>query len=346
MKDLKLVFQNLEEIITPEELENLLRSKKPIRHYIGFEISGLVHLGTGLMTGIIIRNLQRVGVKCQVLLADFHSYINDKLGGDLKKIQKIARSYFQKALELSFSATGANPEKINFILGSELYHHNDKYWESIIKIAKHTTLNRILRSIDIMGRKEKDIVDFAKLIYPVMQVADIFTLKVDIAHGGMDQRKAHVIARDVAEKIGFKPPVALHHHLLLGGQKPPKYPLTQEEIKELGIELKMSKSKPETSIFVHDSPSEIETKVMKVFCPPKDTLYNPVLDWTIHLILPIKGEIKIKNKIYEEKNELIQDYKQELIHPLDLKESFIKELTEIIKPIYNYFCNKKILQEL
>lgn len=349
MDKFQIITRNLEEIITPEDLKKILNLRKKIAHYIGFEISGLVHLGTGLMTSVVIRDLQKAGVKCQILLADFHSYINDKLGGDIKKIQKVAVGYFKKALISSMEAVGADPSKIDFILGSELYHNNDEYWINLIKIAKNTTLSRILRSIDIMGRKEKDIVDFAKLIYPVMQVADIFALKVDIAHGGTDQRKAHVIARDVASKLKFKPPIAVHHHLILGGQKPAKYPITKEEIKEMAIDLKMSKSKPETCIFIHDSPEEIERKVMKAFCPPRDTTYNPVLDWALHLVLPIKGEIKIKERTYKNKEELIRDYGVELIHPLDLKEALIRDLTEILKPIYIYFQkkeNKKQIEEI
>ena len=61
------------------------------------------------------------------------------------------------------------------------------------------------RSITILGRKEGESVDFAKLMYPAMQVADIFYMGVNIAHAGMDQRKAHVVARDVATKMRVSP---------------------------------------------------------------------------------------------------------------------------------------------
>ncbi len=86
-----------------------------------------------------------------------------------------------------------------------------------------------------MGRKEGETVDFAKLIYPPMQVADIFIQGLTIAHAGMDQRKAHVIMRDVALNLRVRPlldpasgkikPVAIHHHLILGLQKPPIWPV-------------------------------------------------------------------------------------------------------------------------
>ncbi|MFN7088914.1 MAG: tyrosine--tRNA ligase, partial [Candidatus Paceibacteria bacterium] len=81
MNKLEIITQNLEEVLTEEDLKNLIHQKKKLIHYIGFEISGLVHLGTGLASGIIISNLQKAGVKTQILLADWHSWINEKLGG-------------------------------------------------------------------------------------------------------------------------------------------------------------------------------------------------------------------------------------------------------------------------
>ncbi len=190
---LNLITQNLEEVLTVEDLKSLLRQKKRLVHYIGLEISGMVHLGNGLMSALKIRDLQKAGAKTQILLADWHSWINDKLGGDMKKIQKVAVGYFKEALKISLEAVGGNSQKVDFVLGSDLYHHNDDYWQTFIKIAKTTTLARAQRSIDIMGRRMTEGIDFAKLCYPIMQVADIFALKVNLPHGGMDQRKAMLL---------------------------------------------------------------------------------------------------------------------------------------------------------
>jgi tyrosyl-tRNA synthetase len=343
-----LITQNLEEILTEDNLKNFLNQRKKLVHYIGLEISGMIHLGNGLMSAIKIRDLQKAGVKTQILLADWHSWINDKLGSDWDKIKKIALAYFKEALKISIETVGGNSQKVNFVLGSDLYHNNDKYWEIFIRVAKNTTLARVQRSIDIMGRKMSEGVDFSKLCYPIMQVADIFALGVNLSHGGMDQRKAHVIAIDVAKNLNYPVPVALHHHLLLGLQKPPKYPITKEEIKELAIDVKMSKSKPETCIFIHDSPEDIEKKIKKVFCPPNDIVYNPSLDWIYWLILPISQEITLtlingskKKYTFDKREELLFDYQREEIHPLDLKEALINELIKILGPIYTYFKSKE-----
>ena len=47
----RLVSQNLQEIITRDELRNLLETKDNPRGYVGFEPSGMMHAGTGLIVG-------------------------------------------------------------------------------------------------------------------------------------------------------------------------------------------------------------------------------------------------------------------------------------------------------
>jgi len=352
MDNLDLISRNLEEVLTPAELKTLLDSKRSLGpsgaeglvHYIGFEISGLVHLGTGLITALKIKDLQQAGVQCQILLADWHTWINQKLDGKIETIRRVALGYFREAMEASLRVVGADPTKVKFILGSDLYHNADDYWRTVIEIAKGTTLARVQRSIDILGRKESEGVDFARLIYPIMQAADIFQLNVNLAHAGMDQRKAHVIARD-AVPSGREKPIALHHHLLLGLQKPPVWPIEADKLRELKTDMKMSKSKPDSCIFVHDSTGEIERKIQKAFCPPNETIYNPILDWASHLLLPLHGSLTIMTKTggqsFSETTALTAAYQSGDIHPVELKTAVTKALQTTLAPIHQHFSAGK-----
>ena len=122
-----------------------------------------------------------------------------------------------------------------------------------------------------------------------MQAADIFALGVHIAQAGMDQRKAHVVARDVATKMRINPlrdaagtpikPLAAHFPLLTGLLKPDRWPVPPEDRAEALAAMKMSKSKPRSAVFIHDSPDEIRAKLRGAFCPPGEVELNPVLDW-------------------------------------------------------------------
>lgn len=366
-KKFELIKNNTEEIMTEQDLKDLLESGIKIKHYIGFEISGKIHLGTGLMCMSKVKDFMDAGVECSIFLADWHSWINDKLGGDREIIKKIAGGYFKEGLKASLKCFGGNPEKLKFILGSDLYHNNDDYWATMVDVSKNTSLSRMQRSITIMGRKEGGSVDFAKLIYPPMQVADIFIQGINLPHAGLDQRKAQVIAREVALKIKTKPllnkekkqikPVAVHHHLILGLGKPPVWPVPKEQLQELWSALKMSKSKPDTCIFIHDSPEEIKRKINKAFCIEGETEFNPILDWTKYLIFrehDSKLEIKRPEKfggdmVYNSYNDLEKDFSEKKLHPMDLKNAVAEKLIKILEPARKHFEQpkmKKMLEEL
>lgn len=352
----KIITQNLEEVLTQEDLKKLLTTKRKLKHYIGYEISGKIHLGTGLMTSLIIRDLQRGGIDCTIFLADWHTWLNHKLGGDMKIIKKVAVGYFKEGLKISLKCVGADPEKVEFVLGSDFYHHNDKYWETFVKVSQNLSLARVQKSLSIMGRKMGEGIDFGMLLYPPLQVTDSFALKVDLAHGGTDQRKAHVLMREVGEKVAGYKPVAIHHHLILGLGKPPIWPIPKEKLREVWTSLKMSKSKPDTCIFIHDSPEEIQRKIKNAFCPPKEVEFNPILDWTKNLIFPILGKIFIEREKryggdveYNNFGDLEKDYIEGKLHPEDLKNGIAKSISEILKPAREHFSKgkpKKMLEEL
>lgn len=355
----ELIKKNTIETITEAELAGLIKTDEKLRHYIGFEISGEIHLGTGLMAMSKVKDFMEAGIDCSIFLADWHSWINDKLGGNIEIIKKIAIGYFKEGLRASLECVGGDAEKLKFVLGTDLYHNNDDYWATVVEISKNTTLARIIRSITIMGRKEGEMVNFAQLLYPPMQVADIFIQGINIAHAGIDQRKAHVIARDTALNLKIRPlldkngkkikPIAIHHPLILGLGKPPTWPTPKEGLQELWSALKMSKSKPNTCVFIHDSPEEIKKKIEDAFCLPKDIDFNPVLNWAKLLIFQIKKELEIKRPekyggdiILEGYAQLEQLYKEGKIHPLDLKNAIAESIIEILEPARKHFSKPKI----
>ncbi|KKR23426.1 MAG: Tyrosine-tRNA ligase, partial [Candidatus Daviesbacteria bacterium GW2011_GWB1_39_5] len=104
-----LITRNLEEVLTEEELKSLVESGQALRHYIGFEISGKVHLGTGFASMLKIKDLQDAGVQTTVLLADWHTWINKKLDGTLETAKKMAREYFEEGMKAAALCIGADP---------------------------------------------------------------------------------------------------------------------------------------------------------------------------------------------------------------------------------------------
>jgi len=201
-----------EEIVTINELRTLFETRASPKHYIGLEISGKLHLGSLIIPGFKINDFIKAGIQSNVFLADWHTYINNKLNNNWALIEKISQ-YYEKAFK--FFCPG-----VNIIFGSDLYKETDDYWKNFIIFSKQITLARTLRSLTIMGRTEKDNLDFSQLLYPSMQSVDIKALDLDIVHAGTDQRKIHMLVREVFPKLNWKVPISIHHHILPGLSEP------------------------------------------------------------------------------------------------------------------------------
>ncbi|MFA6907384.1 MAG: tyrosine--tRNA ligase [Candidatus Micrarchaeia archaeon] len=326
------------EVVTRDELKSLFETNGHPSHYIGFEISGKVHLGSGLLTSLLLQDFIAAGIKPTIFLADYHAWINGKLGGDLEKIQSVARGYFKSA----FISLGLTEDKVKYVLASEMYDAD--YWRDVLRISKDTTMQRMLRCTTIMGRTQKDAMDCASVLYPAMQVADIFMLGVDIMHAGMDQRKVHMLAREVAEKHRRKKAVALHHSLLMGLLGPQKMGFEENAADDLAISSKMSKSKPDSCIFIHDSEAEIARKVKSAYCPEKVAENNPVLEMCdvfvmrggkpLSITRPAKFGGDVEFATYPD---LCAAYVGGKLHPMDLKNATAAALAKMLEPSRKYF---------
>lgn len=310
---LELVKRGALEIVTPEELPAKIE-KKTKTAYIGFEPSGKIHLGHAVTIQKMI-DLQKVGFKIKILLADLHAYLNGK--GSLKEIKAISEYNMQ-----CFRALGLNDET-EFILGSSFQTRED-YTYKVYELALYTTLSRAKRSMAQITRDSKDH-KVAEVIYPLMQVLDIMFLETDLAVGGMEQRKIHMLARENLSKMGFEPPVCIHTPLLHGTDGSDK----------------MSSSK-ENFIAIDDSPEEIKKKIKKSYCPSGQIEGNPILEIAEHFIfttndtLVIERPPKFGGNMELTHEQLIENYQKSDLHPLDLKNAVSRMLIEIFKPVREY----------
>lgn len=329
----ELIKEVGEEIVMEEELKDLLKKKENPIAYDGFEPSGLAHIAFGVYRAKNLKKMIKAGVRFKLLIADWHAWINDKMGGDLEKIRKVGE-YFQEV----WKAAGVPMDKVEVLWASEIIDR--EYWETVIRVAKNHTLNRAQRALKIAGRESVGENPAAWIFYPSMQVADIFHLDVDICQLGQDQRRANMLAREVADKLDKDKPVTVSHHMLMGLEG------------ENGGE-KMSKSKPSTSIYVHDSEEKILEKIKGAYCPADEVQGNPIMDYTKHLVFGSFEEVEIRreeeyggNIIFNNYMELERAYRDGDLHPLDLKKNVARYLNELVKPIREHFERDKRAKEL
>jgi len=199
-----------------------------------------------------------------------------------------------------------------------------------------------------MGRSGNDQLDFSQFLYPAMQSTDIHALDLDLVHSGTDQRKIHMLVREIFPKLKWKVPVSLHHHLLPGLLEPVQLGLTENSAEDLQISSKMSKSKPMGGIFIHDDDKTIETKIKKSFCPIGVSENNPILEIIRYIIFHNYKEFIIERPSkyggtisYSNYVDLKQDYEKQNVHPQDLKETTSKYLCKIIEPIRDHFKDRE-----
>ncbi|MCX8172261.1 MAG: tyrosine--tRNA ligase [Archaeoglobaceae archaeon] len=309
-KKLAIATKNTEEVISIEELKALLESKEKPRAYVGYEPSGEIHLGH-MITVNKLKDLQSINFEIIVLLADIHAYLNEK--GTFEEIRRLAERNMK-----TFIAFGLEKKNTKFILGSD-YQLNKDYILDVLKLARITTLNRARRSMDEVSRRKEDPM-VSQMIYPLMQSLDIAYLGIDVAVGGMDQRKIHMLARENLPALGYKPPICIHTPIISG--------LDGE---------KMSKSKG-NYISISDSAEEVERKIMKAFCPPKVVEGNPIIDLAKHYVFTAFNKVKIERDQkfggdveYESFELLVEDFKKGALHPMDLKRAVAKYLNITIR---------------
>ena len=313
---IELIKKGTLEIISLEELEEKLKKDSPIV-YTGYEPSGKIHLGHAI-TVMKLKQLQEMGFKVKILLADYHAYLNGK--GTLEEIEKTAK-YNEKC----FKALGLR-EDTEFILGSS-FQTSPQYTNEIYKLATYTTLVRAKRSMDQVSRNSENP-KVADVLYPLMQVADMKALNLDVALGGMEQRKIQMLARENLAKIGFKPPVCIHTPLLHG----------------LDGDEKMSSSKG-NFIAIDDSAEEIKTKINKSFCPNGEIEGNPIIEIATHFIFPNQEKILIKRpekfggNLELNEHELIDIYSSGELHPMDLKNAVSEYMINYLDSVREYMLN-------
>ncbi|MDD2439434.1 MAG: tyrosine--tRNA ligase [Methanosarcinaceae archaeon] len=312
MDRLELIKRNVQEIVTEEELDALLQKKEAPTAYVGYEPSGKIHMGHVLTVNKLM-DLQKAGFKITVLLADVHAYLNKK--GTLEEVKKIA-DYNRRC----FLALGLDKEKTNFVYGSE-YQLGSEYMLNVLKLSKDVTLNRARRSMDEVGRA-MDNPMVSQMVYPLMQAIDIAMLEVDVAVGGIDQRKIHMLARENLKSLGFEAPICIHTPILLG------------------LDGKKMASSSDNYISVDDTAEEIKTKFKKAFCKMGDTAENPVLALFRYHIFPRYQEIVINRPekfggdlSYASYAELEKAFAAEELHPMDLKNAAAKYINEILDPV-------------
>lgn len=333
-----------EELINEEELRKLLENVEHPVAYDGFEPSGQIHIAQGLLRAINVNKLTSAGIKFKFFVADYFAMLNQKYGGDLEKI-RIAGEY---AVEV-WKSCGMDLTNVEFVWAKDFYEKHPQYWETVLKLSTNSTIARVMKCGQIMGREESSSNPSAQILYPLMQAADIIHLGANIAQLGLDQRKVNMLARDIFPKVGKRKPVCIHHHMLLGLQ----FSQTDAEGVDRKIAMKMSKSKPDTAIFMTDTVEDVNRKFKKAHSVDGEVEDNPVLEYFRYIIFEKYDNILVErpekfggNLEYSSYENMEKDFAEGNVKSIDLKQTAAKYINELLEPTRKHFVEDARAKEL
>jgi tyrosyl-tRNA synthetase len=316
-----LITRNAAEVVTEDEVRTLAEDATGKRAYVGYEPSGVLHIGHMLTANKLI-DLQEAGFEVVVLLADVHAYLNDK--GTFEEIRETA-----DRMREQFIAYGLDEDATEFVLGSE-YQLDEDYVLDLHALELETTLSRAERAMAEIQRGSNPKV--SQVVYPIMQALDIEYLGLDLAVGGLDQRKVHMLAREILPSIDYDVRPAVHT------------PILADLTTGVG---KMSSSEGVT-ISMEDTEADLREKVNKAFCPPTrdpdpdgdgNERENPVLQIFQYHVFPRFEQVVVERPEkyggdleYDDYESLAADLESGELHPADAKGALADYLDELVAP--------------
>ena len=279
--------------------------------FSGIQPTGKLHIGNYL--GAIKQWIKlQEEHECIFFITDLHSLT---VPYDPKSLQK---RIIETATD--YLACGLDPEKCIIFTQSDVKEHTELCWllNTVTPIGE---LERMTQYKEKSKQFRKNV-NAGLLDYPVLQAADILLYETDVVPIGKDQIQHVELTRTIARKFNkrfgktFKIPKPI---LLKVGKKI----MALNDPKK-----KMSKSSPETCLFLFDSPITIKKKIMSAVTDTgKEVKYDPIKKPGISNLLIIYSLITDKS---------IKDLEKEFKNKgyAIFKKSLAEELINFLKPIH------------
>lgn len=333
------IVRNTVDVFPEDEVRTLANDPVGKRAYVGYEPSGVLHLGHMLTANKLIE-LQEVGMNIVVLLADVHAYLNGK--GTFEEIRTTA-----ERMREQFIAYGLDEDATEFVLGSE-FQLQEEYQLDLHALKVETTINRAQRAMAEI--QSGDVPNVSHLVYPLMQALDIEYLNIDLAVGGLDQRKVHALQREILPEISYEARPAIHTPILadlergFGKMASTENPLIGKDSMTISFEDRTATIEEKVNQMFF--PSEREPEFSEYYDPDdynidpvEVTLHNPALQLFEYHIFPRFDHVVVDRPeeyggtvTYGSYEALEEDIENGTLHPADAKDALGTYLDKLISP--------------
>ena len=99
----------------------------------------------GVLKALSVNKLTTAGCRVKIWIADWFAQLNNKMGGDLKKIEVVGRYLIEIWKAVGMDLEGG---KVEFLWSSkEINSRAHEYWPLVMDIARRNKLPRIIRCV-------------------------------------------------------------------------------------------------------------------------------------------------------------------------------------------------------
>ncbi len=215
-EQMRIITSGAAQIVPEADLKKKLERGVPLNIKLGVDpTSPDLHLGHAVPLRKM-RQFQDFGHKVTLIIGNGTALIGDPSGKNStrpqlsqEQIEQNAATYVSQAMKI------LDPEKTTIVHNGDWILSLDL--KGLLELCSKFTVARILERDDFTKRYQSQTpIALHEFLYPVMQAYDSVKIEADVEMGGTDQLFNLLAGRELMEKMGMEPQVALTMPLLEG----------------------------------------------------------------------------------------------------------------------------------
>ena len=215
-EQMRIITSGAAQIVPESDLKKKLERGVPLNIKLGVDpTSPDLHLGHAVPLRKM-RQFQDLGHKVTLIIGNGTAMIGDPSGKNStrpqlsqEQVEANAATYVSQAMKI------LDPEKTTIVHNGDWILSLDL--KGMLELCSKFTVARILERDDFTKRYQSQTpIALHEFLYPVMQAFDSVKIDADVEMGGTDQLFNLLAGRELMEKMGMEPQVALTMPLLEG----------------------------------------------------------------------------------------------------------------------------------
>lgn len=215
-EQMRIITSGASKIVPEADLKKKLERGVPLNIKLGVDpTSPDLHLGHAVPLRKM-RQFQDLGHRVTLIIGNGTATIGDPSGKNStrpqlsqEQVEANAETYVSQAMKI------LDPEKTTIVHNGDWMFPMDL--KELLSIASKFTVARILERDDFTKRYQSQTpIALHEFLYPIMQAYDSVKIEADVEMGGSDQLFNLLAGRELMEKMGMEPQIALTMPLLEG----------------------------------------------------------------------------------------------------------------------------------